>query len=215
MFCHAVATARRPVVKRSGRVFERVRRKTTSAASAAISLAPATAIPTLAAARAGASLMPSPAMATDARGLHSRMRSSFSSGSRSAATSSMPASRAMASAARRRSPVSIARWPMPMARSGGAGGHAFANAVAQQHRANYAAALGRPHRGGARASASAAMAAEGGSFSSETNAALPARTVPAAVRASTPRPGRTVAPSTAGASTPRRCASSTMMRASG
>src|SRR5215207_52895 len=80
-----------------------------SAASMATSVPVPMATPTSACASAGASLMPSPTMATFSPSLCSRFTSAaLSCGSTSARTRSMPSSRAMASAVRRLSPVSMA-----------------------------------------------------------------------------------------------------------
>ena len=73
----------------------------TPALSIATSVPVPMAMPTSAAARAGASLMPSPAIATTRPSLCSRFTTAlFCSGSTSASTSSMPSCRATASAVR-------------------------------------------------------------------------------------------------------------------
>ncbi|OLS14112.1 MAG: hypothetical protein RBG13Loki_2290 [Promethearchaeota archaeon CR_4] len=85
-----------------------LRTRTISPVSIATSVPDPTAIPTLAWARAGASLMPSPTIATMSPRLWiSLIFAAFSVGSTSAMTSGIPASRAIASAVFRLSPVSI------------------------------------------------------------------------------------------------------------
>ena len=86
---------------------------TTSAASMATSVPAPMAMPTVARFNAGASLMPSPTMATVPRSSRRRITASLPSGSTPAMTSSTPASRPMALAVRALSPVSITtRMPM-------------------------------------------------------------------------------------------------------
>ena len=71
-----------------------------------MSLAPDTAIPTVALANAGASFTPSPTIAGKRpEEVSAWMRSSFCAGSKSASTCATPTSRAITSAARLRSPV--------------------------------------------------------------------------------------------------------------
>ena len=80
----------------------------TPALSIATSVPVPMAMPTSAAASAGASLTPSPAIATTRPSRRSRSTTAlFCSGRTSAATSSMPSRRATASAVVRLSPVSI------------------------------------------------------------------------------------------------------------
>ena len=80
--------------------------RVTSLASMAMSVPVPMAMPTSAWARAGASLMPSPTMATTAPSFWSRwISATLPSGRTSATTRSIPASRATASAVRRLSPV--------------------------------------------------------------------------------------------------------------
>ena len=86
---------------------------TMSAASMAMSVPAPMAIPMSAEVRAGASLMPSPTMATLPFFFRRLMTASLPSGSTPAMTSSTPASAPMALAVRSLSPVSITTW-MPM-----------------------------------------------------------------------------------------------------
>ncbi len=86
---------------------------TTSAASMATSVPAPMAMPISAEVRAGASLMPSPTMATLPFFLRSRITASLPSGRTPAMTSSTPASEPMAFALLSLSPVSITTW-MPM-----------------------------------------------------------------------------------------------------
>ena len=87
--------------------------RTTLAASIAISVPAPMAIPISARVRAGASLMPSPTMATLPCSFKERMTLSLPSGSTPAMTSSTPACAPMAFAVRSLSPVSITtRMPM-------------------------------------------------------------------------------------------------------
>ena len=80
----------------------------TDAASAAMSVPEAMAMPTSACASAGASFNPSPAIATRRPSrCNDLIASTFPSGSTSAITSSMPTCFAIASAVARRSPLSI------------------------------------------------------------------------------------------------------------
>ena len=89
---------------------------TTSAASMAISVPAPMAMPTSARARAGASLMPSPTMATRPCFARRRISRSLPSGSTPAITSSTPTWHWMADAVRSLSPVSMT-VRMPKARS--------------------------------------------------------------------------------------------------
>ena len=97
------------------------RMRTMSPASALTSTPLPTAMPTSATARAGASLMPSPTMATSRPSAWSRrMRSAFSAGNSPAATSASarPACRATARAVRSLSPVSMTtRMPISCRRA--------------------------------------------------------------------------------------------------
>ena len=87
--------------------------RTTSAASMATSVPAPMAMPVPARVRAGASLMPSPTMATLPFSLRARITLSLPSGRTPAITWSTPACRPMASAVRWLSPVSITtRMPM-------------------------------------------------------------------------------------------------------
>ena len=87
--------------------------RTTSAASMATSVPAPMAMPMSALVSAGASLMPSPTMMVFPFSLSSRITASLPSGRTPATTSLTPASRPMASAVRRLSPVSITTC-MPM-----------------------------------------------------------------------------------------------------
>ena len=88
---------------------------TTSALSMATSVPAPMAMPMSARASAGASLMPSPTMATRPRSARRRISRSLPSGSTPAITSSAPTSRWMAAAVRSLSPVSITvRMPMAL-----------------------------------------------------------------------------------------------------
>ena len=87
--------------------------RTTSAASMAISVPAPMAIPISALVRAGASLMPSPTIATFPFFFRERITLSFPSGSTPAMTSSTPAWAPIALAVRSLSPVSMTTW-IPM-----------------------------------------------------------------------------------------------------
>ena len=84
--------------------------RTISAASMAISVPAPMAIPISALVRAGASLIPSPTMATLPFSFRERMTLSFPSGRTPAITWSTPACAPMALAVRLLSPVSITTW---------------------------------------------------------------------------------------------------------
>ena len=97
----------------AGTSLRRLLTSTTSAASMATSVPAPMAMPTSARVSAGASLMPSPTMATLPRALRRRISRSLPSGSTPAITSSTPACAPMALAVRALSPVSMTtRMPM-------------------------------------------------------------------------------------------------------
>ena len=91
----------------AGTSLKRLFTSTTSAASMATSAPAPMAIPISALVRAGASLIPSPTMATFPCSFNLRITSSFPSGRTPAITRSTPAWRPMAFAVRSLSPVSI------------------------------------------------------------------------------------------------------------
>ena len=97
----------------AGTSLKRLFIRTTSAASMAISVPAPMAMPISARVSAGASLIPSPTMATFPCSFRERITLSFPSGSTPAMTSSTPAWAPMAFAVRSLSPVSITtRMPM-------------------------------------------------------------------------------------------------------
>ena len=100
----------------AGTSLRRLLTSTTSAASMATSVPAPMAMPMSARVSAGASLMPSPTMATLPRALRRRISRSLPSGSTPAITSSTPACAPMALAVRALSPV-IMTTRMPMLRS--------------------------------------------------------------------------------------------------
>ena len=97
----------------AGTSLKRLFISTTSAASMAMSVPAPIAIPMSALVSAGASLIPSPTMATLPFVLSLRITLSFPSGSTPAITSSTPACAPIAFAVRSLSPVSITTW-IPM-----------------------------------------------------------------------------------------------------
>ena len=94
----------------AGTSLKRLFIRTTSAASIAISVPAPIAIPISALVSAGASLIPSPTMATFPFFFNFRITASFPSGRTSAMTSSTPAWRPIAFAVLSLSPVSITTW---------------------------------------------------------------------------------------------------------
>ena len=119
MFCHSRRCARRDSCMVSGMRCRSLCINTTSAVSMAMPLAcaPPMAKPMSAAASAGASLMPSPAMAVAPRVRCSSARAcSLSSGSRPPRASSMPTLSTMARTVVALSPLKTTGW-MPSARS--------------------------------------------------------------------------------------------------
>ena len=96
-------------------------------------------------ASAGASLIPSPTIATCPCSARSRsIASTLSSGRSSASTSSIPSSAAIARAVRSLSPLSIAMWRMPSRRM--RGDRFAAPPAAARRAARSAPAAGRPRR---------------------------------------------------------------------
>ena len=112
-FCLMLRSVARESWMETGTSKRSLRMSTMSALSMATSVPAPMAMPTSARASAGASLMPSPTMATRPSPARRRISRSLPSGSTPAMTSSAPTSRWMAAAVRSLSPVSITvRMPM-------------------------------------------------------------------------------------------------------
>ncbi len=144
------------------------------------------------------------------------MRANFCSGSRPASTSAIPASRAIGSAARRRSPVSINSRPIPISPRP----RMQAGTPSRTRSRKKIAPASRPSSATQMAVAPIASHCSindaGTAVSpSATNFALPARTLRPRTIASTPRPGTAIAFPASGVGIPRRKTSSTTTRASG
>ncbi len=116
--CTAMPRARRAMLMASARRSSRSVVSTMSAASdEAVEPRAPIAIPTVAAARAGASLTPSPTMTEVAVSLSARTQATFPSGVCSACTQSSPSTVATSRAGSARSPVSMTRRCNPAFRS--------------------------------------------------------------------------------------------------